>query len=90
MPIRLPQADAIRHAIAERAAEGSAGDADYFLGLIGPVEPTLGFSDCLEAGWRLVYYQGTREEHDAIERAVGQVRRQTPLMWVSRASSPSR
>jgi len=36
-----------------------------------------------ETGWRLSYYQGSQEENEAIERAVGQVQRQTPLMRVN-------
>lgn len=82
MPIRLPPADAIRRAIAEKAAETSASDVDQYLTLIGPVEPAFG-GDAAETSWRLAYYQGSREEHDAIERAVGVVQRQTPLMQVS-------
>jgi hypothetical protein len=82
MPIRLPGADAIRRAIAERAAETSASGVDQYLSLIGPVEPAFG-AGAAETSWRLAYYQGSRDEHDAIERAVGMIQRQTPLMQVS-------
>jgi hypothetical protein len=82
MPIRLPRADAIRQAIAEKAAETSASGVDQYLTLIGPVEPAFG-SGAPETPWRLAYYQGSREEHEAIERAVGMIQRQTPLMQVS-------
>jgi hypothetical protein len=83
MPIRLPLASAIRHAIAEKAAEGSAASVDHFLDLLGPVEPAFGTGAAAETSWRLAYYQGSRAEHEAIERAVGQVQRQTPLMRVN-------
>ena len=82
MPIRLPHAEAIRRAIAEKAAETSASGVDQYLALIGPVEAAFG-GGATETSWRLAYYQGSREEHDAIERAVGLVQRQTPLMQVS-------
>ena len=82
MPIRLPLAGAIRHAIAEKAAEASAMTVDHFLELLGPVEPAFG-GDGNETSWRLAYYQGSHDEHDAIERAVGQVQRLTPLMRVN-------
>jgi len=83
MPIRLPLASAIRHAIAEKAAEASATSVDHFLDLLGPVEPAFGMGAAAETSWRLSYYQGSQEEHEAIERAVGQVQRQTPLMRVN-------
>jgi hypothetical protein len=83
MPIRLPQASAIRHAIAEKAAATSATSVDHFLGLLGPVEPAFGGGAGPETSWRLSYYQGSQDEHEAIERAVGQVQRLTPLMRVS-------
>jgi hypothetical protein len=83
MPIRLPRAEAIRRAIAEKAAESAAGPVDHFLKLIGPVEPALGRSSWPETAWRLAYYQGTRDEHEAIEHAVGQIQRVTPLMRVN-------
>lgn len=79
MPIRLPHAGAIRHAIAETAAEASALSVDHFLDLLGPVEPAFG-GGIGESSWRLAYYQGSRAEHEAIERAVGEVQRHTPLM----------
>jgi hypothetical protein len=82
MPIRLPGGAAIRHAIAERAAETLAGSVDHVLGLLGPVEPAFAGGDGIEADWRLAYYQGSRAEHEAIERAMGLVRRTTPLMRV--------
>lgn len=82
MPIRLPLASAIRHAIAAKAAEASSTTVDHFLKLLGPVEPAFGISSA-ETSWRLSYYQGSQEEHEAIERAVGQVQRQTPLMRVN-------
>jgi len=82
MPIRLPLASAIRHAIATKAAEASTASVDHFLGLLGPVEPASGVGGA-ETGWRLSYYQGSQEENAAIERAVGQVQRQTPLMRVN-------
>jgi hypothetical protein len=83
MPIRLPRAEAIRRAIAERAAERGRGAVDHFLRLIGPVEPAFGPGANPEASWRLAYYQGTRDEHEAIECAIGLVQRQMPLMRVS-------
>jgi hypothetical protein len=83
MPIRLPQAEAIRRAIAEKAAESAAEPVDHFLDLIGPVEPALGRGAWPETAWRLAYYQGTRDEHEAIEHAVGQIQRVTPLMRVN-------
>ena len=83
MPIRLPPASAIRHAIAETAAATSAASVDHFLALLGPVEPTFGGGAGPETSWRLSYYQGSQAEHEAIERAIGQVQRQTPLMRVS-------
>jgi len=79
MPIRLPLASAIRHAIAEKAAAASAQNIDHFLDLLGPVEPAS-TGGSRETGWRLAYYLGSHTEHDAIQRAVGQVQRQTPLM----------
>jgi len=82
MPIRLPLASAIRQAIATKAAEASAASVDHFLDLLGPVEPAFGVGGA-ETSWRLSYYQGSQEEHEAIERAVGQVQRQTPLMRVN-------
>jgi len=82
MPIRLPLADAIRHAIAEKAAESSPAGVDHFLALLGPVEPAFGTGGP-ETSWRLAYYQGSRSDHEAIERAVGQVQRLTPLMRVN-------
>ncbi|HWI86468.1 MAG TPA: hypothetical protein VNT42_09130 [Sphingomonas sp.] len=78
MPIRLPGPDAIRQTIAERAADVSAAPVDHYLGLLGPVEPT--YSAGREGPWRLSYYGGSRQEHDAIERAVGMVQRLNPLM----------
>ena len=82
MPIRLPPASAIRRAIAEKAAESASASVDHFLDLLGPVEPAFGGGGS-ETSWRLAYYQGSHAEHDAIERAVGQVQRQTPLMRVN-------
>jgi len=82
MPIRLPLASAIRRAIAEKAAEASANSVDHFLALLGPVEPAFG-GGSQETSWRLAYYQGSHAEHDAIQRAVGQIQRQTPLMRVN-------
>lgn len=79
MPIRLPLASAIRRAIAEKAAEAYAVGVDHFLDLLGPVEPSFGLSGA-ETSWRLSYYQGSQAEHEAIERAVGEVQRETPLM----------
>lgn len=79
MPIRLPLASAIRRAIAEKAAEACATSVDHILNLLGPVEPAFG-GGVSETSWRLSYYQGSQAEHEAIERAVGQVQRQTPLM----------
>jgi hypothetical protein len=81
MPIRLPEAETIRREIAERAAHVSSASMDHYLELLGPVEPALTHGGG-ESAWRLAYYQGSREEHDAIERAVGQVQRETPLMRV--------
>jgi len=81
MPIRLPLASAIRHAIAERAAAASAHSIDHFLDLLGPVEPAFGGGP-QETSWRLAYYQGSQAEHDAIQRAIGLVQRQTPLMRI--------
>ena len=83
MPIRMPPASAIRRAIAEKAAEASAASVDHFLDLLGPVEPAFGGGMGTETSWRLSYYQGSHAEHDAIERAVGQVQRETPLMRVN-------
>jgi hypothetical protein len=83
MPIRLPIASAIRHAIAEKAAEAASASVAHFLDLLGPVEPAFGNGGGSEASWRLAYYQGSRTEHDAIERAVGEIQRQTPLMRVN-------
>lgn len=82
MPIRLPLPTAIRRSIAEKAAEASGRSVDHFLDLLGPVEPAFGGGNC-ETSWRLSYYQGSRAEHEAIERAVGQVQRLTPLMRVN-------
>jgi len=82
MPIRLPLAESIRHAIAQKAAESSAAGVEHFLDLLGPVEPAFG-SGGQETSWRLAYYQGSHAEHEAIERAVGQVQRLTPLMRVN-------
>jgi len=82
MPIRLPLASSIRRAIAEKAAKGSAGSVDHFLGLLGPVEPAFGVGS-QETSWRLAYYQGSHAEHDAIQRAVGEIQRQTPLMRIN-------
>jgi len=79
MPIRLPHASAIRKAIAEKAAQASDRSVDHFLDLLGPVEPVFGGGG-QETSWRLAYYQGSHSEHEAIERAVGQVQRLTPLM----------
>ena len=83
MPIRLPRAETIRRAIAEKAAESAAGPVDQFLDLLGPVEPALGRGGWPKTAWRLAYYQGTRDEHEAIERAIGQIQRASPLMRVS-------
>jgi|KBSMisStandDraft_5_1062788.scaffolds.fasta_scaffold32785_5 hypothetical protein len=82
MPIRLPLASAVRYAIAEKAAAASANSVDHFLSLLGPVEPAFG-GGAQETSWRLAYYQGSHAEHDAIQRAVGEVQRQTPLMRVN-------
>jgi len=82
MPIRLPPASAIRQAIAEKAAQASSDSVDHFLGLLGPVEPAFG-GGSEETSWRLAYYQGSHAEHAAIQRAVGEVQRQTPLMRVN-------
>lgn len=82
MPIRLPLASAIRRSIAEKAAEAFAVGVDHFLDLIGPVEPVFGVGGS-ETSWRLSYYQGSQAEHEAIERAIGQIQRQTPLMRVN-------
>lgn len=82
MPIRLPLASAIRRSIAEKAAEASDHNVDHFLDLLGPVEPAFGGGGN-ETSWRLAYYQGSHKEHEAIERAVGQVQRLTPLMRVN-------
>ena len=79
MPIRLPEAETIRREIAERAAHVSSASMEHYLALIGPVEPAVTHGSG-ESAWRLAYYQGSREEHDAIERAVGQIQRETPLM----------
>jgi hypothetical protein len=81
MPIRLPQAETIRREIAERAAEASSVSVEHYLDLLGPVEPAFA-SGGQETAWRLTYYQGSPDEHDAIARAVSQVQRQTPLMSV--------
>jgi hypothetical protein len=83
MPIRLPQAEVIRRSIAEKAAEASAATVDHYLDLLGPVEPAFKAIDGHEASWRLTYYQGSPDEHDAIERAVGMVQRLNPLMRVN-------
>ena len=80
MPIRMPQAEVIRRSIAEKAAESTARSVEHFLGLIGPVEPAQAGGDGPETGWRLAYYQGALEEHEAIERAVCQIQRTIPLM----------
>ena len=82
MPIRMPQAETIRREIAERAAEASSASVDHYLELLGPVEPAFA-SGGRETAWRLTYYQGSPDEHDAIERAVSLVHRQTPLMSIS-------
>lgn len=79
MPIRLPSPDAIRQRIAEEAAEISRQPAETFLELLGPVEPTE-IADASAASWRLSYYQGSREQHAAIERAIAVVQRSEPLM----------
>jgi len=82
MPIRLPLASAVRRSIAEKAAEASAASVDHYLALIGPVEPAFGVKG-EQASWRLAYYQGSHAEHEAIERAVGQIQREMPLMRVT-------
>ena len=82
MPIRLPLTSAIRRAIAEKAAQATANSVDHFLDLLGPVEPAFGGGSD-ETSWRLAYYQGSHADHDAIQRAVGVVQRQTPLMRAS-------
>ena len=56
--------------------------ADHFLELLGPVEPAFGGGSA-ETSWRLSYYQGSQAEHQAIERAIGQIQRETPLMRVN-------
>jgi len=43
----------------------------------------FGMGGGAETSWRLSYYQGSQEDHEAIERAIGQVQRQTPLMRVN-------
>lgn len=78
MPIRLPEPEAIRRMIAEKAADVSTTAADRYLELLGPVEPSYAVQG--EAPWRLSYYGGSREQNTAIERAVGMVQRITPLM----------
>ena len=80
MPIRLPRPAVIRRSIAEKAAESRLGSPEYFLQLIGPVEPAFVGGEGREASWRLAHYQGSPDEHAAIERAVGLVQRLTPLM----------
>jgi hypothetical protein len=81
MPIRLPGPDAIRQRIAEMAADATSARPDHYLALLGPIEPASRMGGD-EAAWRLAYYQGSRVEHDAIERAVGMVQRISPLMRV--------
>lgn len=81
MPMRLPGPETIRRRIAQLAADVSAAPVEHYLGLLGPVEATA-VVDMREAPWRLSYYQGSRQEHDAIERAIGAVQRTDPLMRV--------
>lgn len=81
MPIRLPRAETIRREIAERAAEATSVSVDHYLDLLGPVEAAFAGGG-QETAWRLTYYQGSPDEHDAIARAVSHVQRQTPLMSI--------
>lgn len=83
MPIRLPSAEAIRRSVAEKAAEAASGRVDHFLALLGPVEPAFSAANGTETSWRLAHYQGSRDEHEIIERAVSVVQRLTPLMRVN-------
>ena len=82
MPIRLPSPDAIRERIAEETAGISGQTMEQAIHLLGPVEPTEA-ADMRAVAWRLSYYQGSRKQHEAIERAIGIVQRTDPLMRLS-------
>ena len=81
MPIRLPDAEAIRRQIADAAAAFRGEPADRYLDILGSVEPTWP-STAQESPWRLSGYLGAYEESLAIERAITEVMRRSPLIRV--------
>jgi hypothetical protein len=78
MPLRTPTAETIRRQIAEIAAQEAHRSVEHFLDLIGPVE-IIGAGHGT-GGWRLSHYVGAAEEHEAIQRAVGEVQRRHRLV----------
>jgi len=78
MPLRTPTAETIRRQIAEIAAQEVHRPLDTLLKLLGPVE-IIGSGDGAN-GWRLSHYVGSAEEHEAIQRAVGEVQRRHRLV----------
>lgn len=81
MPIRLPNAESIRRQIADTAASLRGEPVERYLGLLGEVEPTWPPTNS-NSPWRLSGYLGAPEDGLAIERAVTEVLRRTPLMRV--------
>jgi hypothetical protein len=80
MPITRPLAEAIRRRIAQVASNLSGHAADYFLDLIGPVEPVTHGAMDGEGSWRLASYFGTQQDAVTIEHAITIVHREHPLM----------
>lgn len=76
----MPSANDIRRRIAEAAAADSGKGVDYYLDLIGEVEPSMPLSRLHEASWRLSSYHGDGRDGAAIERAVAKVHRTFPFM----------
>jgi len=81
MPIRLPDAETIRRQIADTAAAFRGEPAEHYLDILGCVEPTWP-PTAQESPWRLSSYLGAYEEGLAIERAITEVMRRSPLMRV--------
>jgi len=81
MPIRQPDAACLRRQIADVAAAQGGGSADYYLDLLGKVEPTCPPTE-EDCSWRLGSYLGAYEDSRVIEDAVAVVQRRSPLMGI--------
>lgn len=81
MLIHLPNAESVRHQIAEAAARLKGEPADRYLALLGDVEPTWPPTGS-DSPWRLTSYVGSYEDSATIEQAIGLVQRRIPLMRI--------